>query len=131
MASWRYELDGPPEDWQNTYWLPHLAGFILIEDVRNYARDRIEPTISEDASAAAEKAIDDALYGLMMVVDGVSGGISNDDFAANVSVRIRLRRKADDAIVEELDLFDSDGVCMAYHGWIEGDFGGEQFARPR
>jgi len=50
---------------------------LSFEDVRRYAIERIDPQLSADARAAAEKGIDDAVYGLMMIIDGVTGGISN------------------------------------------------------
>jgi hypothetical protein len=31
----------------------------------------------------------------------------------------------DGQLVESLDLRDGDGMCMGYHGWIDGDFGSD------
>ncbi len=50
---------------------------ILFEDVRAYALEQIDPKLPPDVRAAAEKSIDDAVYGLMMVIDGVNGFLRN------------------------------------------------------
>jgi len=68
------ELAPPPtEPRRRELWLQQAAGFILFEDARSYVRDRIEPGLDGPARQAAERAIDDAFYGLMMIVDGVTG----------------------------------------------------------
>lgn len=78
MASYEFELTAAPtEERAYELWLQHAIGFILFEDVRGYARGEIAPDLSPEARGAAEKGIDDALYGLMMVLDGVSGTLAN------------------------------------------------------
>jgi len=107
-------------------WLQHAAGFVLFRDVRGYAVDQIDPDLSAESRAAALKAIDDALYGLMMVIDGVTGGLQNQELAINLKVAVHLRRLAPAEFtdpVAEVDLSKGDGMCMGYHGWLEGDFG--------
>jgi hypothetical protein len=135
MATWQYELAQPPaEPRSRDLWLQHAAGFILFEDVRRYAQENIDPGLSEEARAAAEKAIDDAVYGLMMVIDGVTGGISNasNNVYIDFFVRLATRRDSiDDGVAHEVDLRSGDGMCMAYHGWREGDFGTDLIAVPR
>ena len=34
-------------------------------------------------------------------------------------------------VVAELELSDGDGMCMGYHGWLEGDFGEDPVAAPK
>lgn len=63
----------PSDPRRHELWLQHAVGRILIEDVRGYAVEQINPTLTPEARAAAMKGIDDALYGLMRVIDGVSG----------------------------------------------------------
>ncbi len=47
MATWRHELVDPPADPRaRTLWLQHGAGFIVFEDVRRYAMERIDPTLT-------------------------------------------------------------------------------------
>ena len=135
MPTWQYELVDPPsESRARELWLQHAAGFIVFEDVRRYAMERIEPGLSAEALAAAKKGIDDAVYGLMMVIDGVSGGISNANHNVFIDFVARLARREgsyDDGVLSELELRQGDGMCMGYHGWLEGDFGKHPVAVPR
>jgi hypothetical protein len=135
MATWQYQLVDPPSSPRaRELWLQHAAGFIVFEDVRRYAMERIEPGLSAEALVAAKKGIDDAVYGLMMVIDGVSGGISNANHNVFIDFVVRLARREgsdDDALLSEVELRQGDGMCMGYHGWLEGDFGKHPVAVPR
>jgi hypothetical protein len=124
MASWQLELQSPPRQKRaRELWLQHAAGRILFEDVRAYAVEKVEPRLSAKARAAAEKAIDDALYGLMMVIDGVSGSIANEKQSVELVMQVRLVDRASRDVIAQLDLGDGDGMCMGYHLWRDGDFG--------
>jgi hypothetical protein len=75
---------------------------------------------------AAKKGIDDAVYGLMMVIDGVSGGIANANHKVFIDFVVRLatvEQSTRDDLLSEVDLRQGDGMCMGYHGWLDGDFG--------
>jgi hypothetical protein len=108
MATWKYNLGNPPtEPRARELWLQHAAGFIIFEDVRRYAMEKMEPTLSHEAQVAAQKGIDDAVYGLMMAMDGVSGAISNADYNLCIDLVVRLTKRgstSDDSIFSELDL---------------------------
>lgn len=122
MPNWKQTLATPPTDpRRRELWLQHGAGFILLQDVREYAITRIDPSLDEAARAAAIKGINDAVYGLMMVIDGVSGGLRDGTRALELDVRVRLRDA--DAILDDLPLREGDGMCMGYHSWLNGDFG--------
>jgi hypothetical protein len=127
MATWQHELVDPPaEPRARELWLQHAAGFILFEDVRHYAMERIDPALTGETRAAVQKGIDDALYGLMMVIDGVAGGISNASRRVYIDFMVRLAKRGDSepsGVLSEVDLRQGDGMCMGYHGWLEGDFG--------
>ena len=101
--------------------MQHAAGYVLIDDVRGYAINQIPESVTESERAVALQAIDDALYGLMQVFDGVTGGLRTDDWAVELRTSVRLR--SGDTVTDELDLLDGDGMCMGYHGWLRGDFG--------
>lgn len=127
MATWQQELVDPPLDPQaRELWLQHAAGFILFEDVRRYAIDLIDPALPTEVRVAVRKGIDDAVYGLMMVVEGVTGSLSNTAHTVYIDFTARLA-KLDNAgnghVLSEIDLRHGDGMCMGYHGWLEGDFG--------
>ncbi|MFN0199338.1 MAG: hypothetical protein ACKVT0_21520 [Planctomycetaceae bacterium] len=124
MASWQLELQSPPQEPRALeLWLQHAAGRILFEDVRAYAADKIDPLLSAEAKVAAQKAIDDALYGVMMVLDGVTGALSNEVQQVEFAMQVRLVNRDSHYVVAQLDLGDGDGMCMGYHGWLQGDYG--------
>lgn len=120
--------DAPEEGRSRELWLQHLAGFILWEEVRGYALSKIAPDLSEEAKAAAVKAVDDALYGLMMVVDGVTGGLKNTHAVASLDLVVRYEANGH---TEAFDLAHGDGMCMGYHFWKAGNFGEIPVATPR
>jgi hypothetical protein len=127
MATYKHELTSPPKEPRaRELWIQHAAGFILFQDSRAYAIDRIDPRLDAKARATVVKGIDDALYGLMMIVDGVSGQLSNDSDEVSITMLVRHSRKASSgapAVLEELDLQNGDGMCVGIHGWRDGDFG--------
>ncbi|HRO22579.1 MAG TPA: hypothetical protein PLO17_19515 [Alcaligenes phenolicus] len=132
MASWQLKLQPPPKKPRAfELWLQHAAGRILVEDVRAYAIENIKSGLSEEARAAAEKGIDDALYGLMMVIDGVSGTLANETQHVELSVQVRLVTHEPPAVAAAIDLREGEGMCMGYHGWLEGDFGESPVAVPK
>jgi hypothetical protein len=124
MAAFEFNLSEPPSDpQQRELWLQHAIGFILFQDVRDYALQQIDPSLKDSEKSAAIKAINDAVYGLMMVLDGVTGSLSNESRRVNLRVLAELVDVETEEIVESLDLMDGDGMCLGYHGWIESDFG--------
>jgi hypothetical protein len=132
MATWQYELSEPPQSERDReLWLQHAAGFILFEDVRQYAIQQIDPTLSGEAQAAARQAIDNAVGGLMQVIDGVTGGLNNSSHQVYIDFVVRLAPANNDGVLSAVDLRQGDGMCMGYHGWLEGDFGSHVIARRR
>jgi hypothetical protein len=124
MATHNYVLTNPPSDPRTReLWLQHGAGFIMFQDIRQYAIDAIPATYGQAEREAAMKGIDDAVYGLMMVIDGVTGGLSNDKYRLSLQTKVQLENVEGRGLVQELDLFKGDGVCMGYHGWKEDDYG--------
>ena len=126
---------GPPPTSQRhrELWLQHAAGFIFFEDVRAYASERLDPTLDETARMAALKAIDDAVYGLMMVLDGVTGSLGNSEYLVHLQTKVCLSRNRakSEAPIDSIDLFHGDGMCMGFHQWLQGDFGEDPVAIPR
>ena len=124
MAAFEFNLSEPPSDLrQRELWLQHAIGYILFQDVRDYALQQIDPSLKDGEKSAAVKAINDAVYGLMMLLDGKTGSLSNESRRVNLRVLAELVDVETDEIVESLDLMDGDGMCLGYHGWIESDFG--------
>jgi hypothetical protein len=124
MSTSDFVLAPPPtSERRRELWIQHTVGFILFEDVRGWAMQRLDPNLDATAKAAALQAINDTVYGLMMVIDGVSGGLRNSEYSVHLQTKACLKRTGSDGVTYSLDLNDGDGFCMAYHGWLEGDFG--------
>jgi hypothetical protein len=134
MATDRYKLaDSPDPERARELWLQHAAGFILFEDMRRYASERIDPNLSPEVRAAVQRGIDDAVYGLMMIIDGVTGALSNATERVELRVVARhvcTQADGDESVITELDLAEGDGMCMGFHGWKDGDFGSSPVSTP-
>ena len=104
----------------------HVAGFILFEDVRGYVIPKIDPTTGEAERNAAAKAIDDAMYGLMMVLDGVTGSLGGIERRLHIDAVIRLTA-GDEVLAEEI-VSEGDEMCMGHHMWMEGQYGDDPVA---
>lgn len=135
MNSENFDLAPPPSDPESRQrWLQHAAGFILMRDVRRHAQERLSSDLTPEARQAALQVIDDAVYGLMMVIEGVSGGLCNDTHALSIDFVARLVDKRENQTgrpVDEFDLRRGEGFCGDFHGWIEDDFGENPVAVPR
>jgi hypothetical protein len=57
----------------------------------------------------------------MMIMDGVTGCLKNDDYSVTIENVITLERNGEK--IQEINTFNGDGMCMGYHGWKENDFG--------
>jgi hypothetical protein len=112
-------------------WLQHAAGLIIFEDVRGYALERLGPNLDEKAREVATKAIDDAIYGLMMVLDGVTGSLRNSEYWLGLKTEVYLKVKQTGEHIASVDLLRGDGMCMGYHRWLAADFGEEPKAIPK
>lgn len=129
MGTYEFDLVTGDRNWEEPYWIDHLAGLILMEDARNEGLRQIDPALSDEAKAAARKAIDDTLYGLMQTVEGITS-LANEEYYAELNLVVVLKNQ-DDEVVASLDLRECDGACMGYHMWTSGDFGDVPIARRR
>jgi hypothetical protein len=111
----------PPPGRSRELWLQHAAGAILFAHVREYAIGKLSGTLDEKTRTVAIQAINQAIYGVMMVADGVSGGFRNDGCRVALSMAVTLEEEGRPA--ERLELSHGDGMCMGFHGWLDGDFG--------
>jgi hypothetical protein len=124
IISMTYLLTYPPhDDRSRELWLQHAAGFIIFQDIRKYAIERIPIDIGEEIKEQVIKGIDDAVYGLMMMMDGVSGTLGNDEYLVRIESKILLEKN--EIIIEEISTLEGEGMCMGFHGWKEGDFGND------
>ena len=131
MATYEYELgEVPTEARAKELWLQHAAGFILFQDAREYAIEEMDSSLDEKTKQEVLKGINDALYGMMMIIDGIAGPLENDKYRVALQTVVNLiAKKGDDFdLVEQIDLAEGDGMCMGYHGWMENDFGKDNVA---
>lgn len=113
--------NSPLDDRNKELWLQHSAGFIIFRDMRNYAIDRISLETDGKIKEKIISGIDDAIYGLMMMMDGVVGTLQNDEYTVRIENNILLERNGE--AIQKVNTLDGDGMCMGFHGWKEGDFG--------
>ena len=115
--------DNWPQD-PDARWIEagNTFGHHLITAARDYARARVGETVTESQRAVAHRAIDDAIYGVMMLLDGVSR--TEIDSAHRVEYALIARMREGSRVVEEIELAPGgDGLCLGFHGWRNGDFG--------
>lgn len=119
------KLSNPPEDERDKeLWLQHAAGYILFRDIKDYAVSNIPTNTDASIKELIIKGIEDAVYGLMMVMDGVTGTLENDNYRVKIESNIILEKNGVE--VEKINTLNSDGMCMGYHEWKDGIFGEEK-----
>jgi|RhiMetdeSRZDD1v2_1073273.scaffolds.fasta_scaffold1366123_1 hypothetical protein len=132
MATVHLKLEEhPAEPRSRELWLQHAAGLIVFEDARQYAIDQMDITLDNEVKAEIIKGIDNAIYGLMMIFDGVSGHLKGSEYSVKLETKVVLSKNNEsgkDIVIDQIDLKKGDGMCVGYHGWLEGDFGKDPVA---
>jgi hypothetical protein len=96
----------------------------LMTAARDYAFERIPASASPEAQELARKAALDAIYGMMMLLDGVPSSLTGPEHRAEYVLHSRIRSRESGKVLEEFELAPGgDGLCMGFHGWVAGDFG--------
>ena len=114
-------LSNPPEKKRDKeLWMQHGAGFLVFENIRKYALDKINYETDETTKAQIIKGINDTIYGLMMQMDGVFDPLENEEYRLELQTQIVLFKN--DEVAEVINTLDGDGMCIAYHDWLERDF---------
>lgn len=110
----------------------HTFGRDLIQYARNYAVAKLPADLAGDARAAAEKAVFDALYGVMMILEGIVGGPLDDEHQVRYTLLAHVENRYVKAPLTTIELApNGEGLCMGIHGWFKGDFGQEPTAADR
>ena len=121
----RFEVGPVPEDEHSR--LVHLSnafGRLLFDVVRAPTRERAR-SMPDSYRAGVEALLDEQLYAVLQILDGVTMPIGTDQVGVEFVLQARLRNRSDASVVSEVELGpDGEGLCMGYHGWREGDFGG-------
>lgn len=91
---------------------------------RDYALERIPVTASPAERSAAERGVHDALYGVMMLLDGVAENALDARHRMEYALAAQVRSRKSGDIVETFQLTpDGDELCIGFHGWVKGGFG--------
>jgi hypothetical protein len=118
-----YTLTNPPENERDReLWMQHAAGHIIFHNIRRYAMRKIPQDLDDATKEKIIDGIDNTIYGYMMMLDGAFEPFTNDSYEVSIDTKIVLS-KNDGEIVHAIDTLEGDGMCMGYHGWMEGDFG--------
>jgi len=122
------KLASPPiEDRTRELWLQHAAGYIIFRDMKGYAVNNIPADTDDDTRKKIIDGIEDTIYGMMMMMDGVVGTLKNDDYTIKIESNILLER--DGLTIRNINTFYGDGMCMGFHDWKEGDFGEDKIVQ--
>lgn len=101
----------------------HFFGKTLMDEVKGYAKEKINPNCSVEEKLVAEKAISDTLYGFMMLLDGVIDSSIDQDHGVEFALIARVYNQNTREYLEEVELApDGDGLCMGIHIWEDGEF---------
>lgn len=118
-ANWRKD---PEKRWRDAF---HTFGHLMMTHARNDALREIPESASAESRTIAEKAVKDALYNVMMILEGVVGVKADANHYLEFVLIARIR---DDStpreVVEEFELAPNgvESACMGFHFWTEGDF---------
>lgn len=118
-------LANPPENNEHReLWMQHAAGYIIFQNIRNYAIGKIPKQADSDIEQLCKEVIDHAIYGMMMQIDGVFDDLENQEYRLALQNHIVLYQN--NKVLIDLNLLHSDGMCMGFHDWKEQDFGEHQ-----
>lgn len=97
----------------------NVFGYHLMQASLKRALERVPATASAECQDIARQAALDAIYGVLMLLDGVA-----DSDEVRYTLYAEVDRVDSELPCEGIELApDSDGLCMGFHGWVEGDFG--------
>jgi hypothetical protein len=103
--------------------LSNVFGRVLFETARSPSPKRGE-LLPETVNTGAAAVVDRALYGALQVLDGVTPPIGNEELHIEFVLTARVSDRATGQVIDEIELGpNGEGLCMGFHGWVEGDFG--------
>jgi hypothetical protein len=105
----------------------HWFGRDLMAHARDFAAKRIPSTASPEARELAKKAALDAIYGVMQILDGVTGDPLDEQRAVEFLLLGRIVQTTDSGRPDVLEEYEigpgGEGLCNGFPRWIKGDFG--------
>lgn len=121
------EADGftvPEDSSERCLWMQSMTGLMLMTRVRQSVITDLPADLGDVARAAACKAVDDTLYSLMMLVDGIFAPVR--DTAGKIGFEVdlvgRLVEPETGRVLHTESLHDGEGACAWLVGWLEGDY---------
>jgi len=116
-SEWRTDQNGR---WRDAF---HTFGHLLLSHAKYEALSKLPETSSMESKEIADKAVTDALYNLMMILEGVVGTTIGDDQSIEFSLVAKIRNSRDE-IVEQFELAPNgeEPACMGFHSWTSGSF---------
>ena len=122
------EADGftvPEDPQERSLWMQEMTGLMLMSRVRESVINDLPDDLSDVARAAACKAVDDTLYSLMMLVDGIFAPVRDVTGKIDFDVDLvgKLVEPGTGRVLHTESLHDGEGACAWLAGWLEGDYG--------
>jgi len=121
------DIPGDPRDF--SLWMQHGVGYLLMRQVRDEMYYEIESDVAPEHHQAARSVVNDTIYKMCMLVEGIGPPLRNDTHSLEVDLVGRLVDNSTYEYVHHESMFEGDGICVGYHGWMQGDFGTGR-ARP-
>ena len=114
---WRTDQNGR---WRDAF---HTFGHLLLSHAKNEALSKLPETASVESKEIADKAVTDALYNLMMILEGVVGAPIGDAQSIEFALIAKIRNSTDETIEQfELAPNGEEPACMGFHSWTSGSF---------
>lgn len=113
-SEWRTDPNGR---WRDAF---HTFGHLLL----SHARDSVVDGTPLEQKDIANRAATDALYNLMMILEGVVGVPAVDGRELEFALVSRVRDSSTKAVIEQFELAPNgdEPACMGFHIWTEGEF---------
>lgn len=119
----------PDNPRERSLWMQHGVGYLLMRDIREAMHKEIERDVEPKYRQVAQSVVDDTIYRMCMLVEGIGPPLKNGSHTLSVDLVGRLIENATGEVLAEQSMRDGDGITVGFHGWIEGEFG-EGNVRP-
>ena len=116
---WRQD---PVGRWRDAF---HTFGHLLFTHTLNSVIADIPQSATPEARVIATKAASDALYSVMMILEGIVGAPADQDHLIEFALIARVLGSASPhECVEQFELAPNgaESACMGFHFWSEGNF---------
>jgi hypothetical protein len=118
-SEWRSE---PTLRWRDAF---HSFGHLLFANAKTHALAHLPSRATDAERRIADDAVTNALYGLMMIIEGVDGLPVSAGHRVEFALTARVRRiEPASEIVEQYELGPDgeESACMGFHLWAAGEF---------